>query len=75
MFSENTRVPLVETLPYISPYLIDYYLKLFKHFKTKVNTKLNIRYSSFETTKIVELGLRKEFIGEEWFMTVVISKY
>ena len=36
MFSENTRDPLVETLPYISPYLIEYYLKLFKHFKTKV---------------------------------------
>jgi len=46
-FLKTHGIPLVETLPFISPYLIDYSLKLFKHFKTKVNTKLNIRYSSF----------------------------
>ena len=40
-------VPLVETLPYIFPYLIDYSLNLFKHFKMKVKTKLNIPYSYF----------------------------
>ena len=39
MFSENTWDPLVETLPYISPHLIDYYLKLFKQFKSKHQIK------------------------------------
>ena len=45
-FLKTHGIPLVHTLPYISPYLIDYSLKLFKHVKTKVNSKLNIQYSS-----------------------------
>ena len=41
-FLKTYGIPVVETLPYISPYLIDCSLKLFKHFQIKVNTELNI---------------------------------
>ena len=46
--SEDTQDSYGQRLPYVSPYLFDYSLDLLKHFKMKVNTKLNISYSFFK---------------------------
>ena len=72
-FCEGTQDTYGQRLPYVSPYLIDYSLKLFKHFKTKVITKYFILFL-LNREKLVEFGLTKDFIGEECFSTVVIWK-
>ena len=46
-FSEDTQDSYGQQLPCVSPFLIDYSLDLLKHFKMKVNTKLNISYAFF----------------------------